>query len=125
MPSPNFHPAYDKYSRKLGYPGPAIQLVCDALVAALENRPHRSDRGIKALEICQSVLLLATDWFGAEAEKSLRQWGLDRSEDIGKIIWGLNVLGITRISDDDKTQDFVGLFDLNADRATWKIRWSG
>ena len=65
------------------------------------------------------------DWFGPEAEETLQEWQLDRSEKLGELVYGLIDAGVMKPRDSDDPSDFVGLFDLDKPQASWALQWPG
>ncbi len=105
-----------------------LQHVMSAVnYAIVERQENDGDEvHIDASEICKMVLSLACrmtayDPTGREALEFLAELNVQRSEDVGLAIDELDRLGLTRADDDDDPSDFIGLFDLAAPMADWKL----
>jgi uncharacterized repeat protein (TIGR04138 family) len=63
---------------------------------------------VSAREFCDHLLHSC----GSESAATLRAYGLRRSEDIGRVVFGLINAGMGRPSESDSEADFQGLFAL-------------
>lgn len=114
----------EQLAESTGYCISAIQFVANALNAALEDRSLLiDDTHTNALGVCRCVLELSVDWFSNHAEATLREWSVVRSEDVGRIVYGLVNAGVTHTSEQDRIEDFDHLFDLDQDQSTWVLKW--
>lgn len=99
----------------------AVVYVLDA-VAAVRRRAAwlaGPDAGpgeiqVTAGQLCDGIRELAFDEFAhrGEALLRLRAWGIESSEDVGRIIYALVSVGHLHTSPEDSPSDFDGLFTL-------------
>jgi uncharacterized repeat protein (TIGR04138 family) len=96
---------------ELGYPRATVLFVLWALSGAATK--HRRERGsdpepLGAREYCEYLLSCR----GEDTRAVLRELGLRRSEDVGRILFALINKGLARRHESDKESDFDGLFVL-------------
>lgn len=109
-PEANLQPFRDLAVR-IGYPVGAVLFVSVALEEACRER--RQDAGPEAgnisdREFCQYLLGCRGEDTGA----ILGELGLRRSEDVGRVVFGLVSAGLARRHESDSDSDFQGLFAL-------------
>ncbi len=95
-----------------GYAPEAIAFVGESLRHAArlfgkEGAEH-DQRHLTAHELVEGMLDLATIRFGLMAELVLREWGLKRAEDVGRITFTLIEVGVFSKQPSDRLEDFVG-----------------
>jgi uncharacterized repeat protein (TIGR04138 family) len=56
---------------------------------------------------------LALREFGRMARTVFRLWGIERTDDVGELVFNLIDAGLMSKTDDDSRADFRGLFDLD------------
>lgn len=101
----------------------AYYFTIDALNRAVETLRVR--RHLSGPELLEGVVRLAHERFGGEALEMLAGWGVSATRDIGLIVHDLIQAGILSSSDDDRPEDFEGVFEL-ADalkEEAWRQRW--
>jgi uncharacterized repeat protein (TIGR04138 family) len=81
----------------------SLQTVLDRL----ENPRHISGR-----ELAAGVRDLALERFGPLARTVLEHWGIHSTEDLGEIVFALVECGILIKQDDDRREDFQGVFSF-------------
>jgi uncharacterized repeat protein (TIGR04138 family) len=109
-PRANLQPFQD-VARQLGYPVGAVLFVIVALVeASKKRRQERPDdaRQMSAQEFCEYLVKCR----GEHTAAILRELGLARSEDAGRIMFGLVSAGLARREETDSKADFQGLYVL-------------
>jgi uncharacterized repeat protein (TIGR04138 family) len=95
-----------------GFTVDAAMFVWDAWNCAwMSNLRPRTARAV-----CDVVRDFADTYFNdrAEALELLREWGIGRSEDIGRIIYAFVAAGWMRAEAGDSVEDFNGLFTLDS-----------
>ena len=99
-------------AKKIGCSTDGLMFVLGALRAASQ---WKEGKEYDANHVCMAVRIHAINYFNnkEEARDLLSSWGLTCGEDIGKIIFGLVERGMIQKSEDDKLEQFSGLFDLN------------
>lgn len=107
------------------YPIEAYQFVLEALHHTQEslgktNHPSREpatevERHISGEELLLGVCDLAKIEFGFLARVVFRQWGVQRTDDVGEIVFNMIEAGLLSKTDRDSRDDFHNLF--NMDRA--------
>lgn len=109
-PEANLQPFRD-VAVQIGYPVGAVLFVRAALEGAL--RKARRERGpggehVSGREICKYLLSYRGEHTGA----ILRELRLQRSEDVGRVVFGLVGAGLAGRQESDSETDFQGLFAL-------------
>ncbi len=69
-------------------------------------------RHISGPELAEGARLLAIEQFGPLARTVLEHWGIHSTLDLGEIVFALVDAGILTKQDDDRLEDFRGLFDF-------------
>lgn len=88
----------------------AYFFILSALHHVLE---HLSEpRHISGRELAEGVRDLALGRFGPMARTVLEYWGIERTADLGEIVFALVECGILLKQDDDSPRDFEALFDF-------------
>jgi 2-amino-4-hydroxy-6-hydroxymethyldihydropteridine diphosphokinase len=109
-------------AQKCGCAQQAVLLVLDAAAVAAAADAESSAGGhpshVNARSLVESLKRFTLDLFDGNAElavSKLETWGIKRSEDVGRIVIAL--IGARRLvpSDNDRADDFNGLFET----ATW------
>src|SRR4051794_17267903 len=75
-----------------------------------EPGPHHHVRGRELLE---GVRDLARREFGLMARTVFHQWGIDRTDDFGEIVFNLVASGLMSKTDEDGPEDFHEIYDLD------------
>jgi uncharacterized repeat protein (TIGR04138 family) len=108
--SVNLQP-FRELAAKIGCSLGAVIFVTAAAVE-LSKKRRGQDGGqtghVSARELCEHLLTCR----GEESTAMLRELGLLRSEDVGRIVFGLVNAGIVRRQESDSEADFQGLFAL-------------
>lgn len=98
----------------------AYEFVCDSVTYTqerLDRYPDEeddpsTDYHVSGAELLRGACELAVQEFGMMAPLVFRQWGLQRTDDFGNVVF--NLIRIDRLSksDRDDIEDFHDLFDL-------------
>ena len=72
----------------------------------------KQPRHISGPELAEGVRTLAIERFGLLARTVLEHWGLHGTKDVGEIVFALVDAGILTTQEDDRPEDFHGLFDF-------------
>lgn len=84
----------------------------------LERSPP-ADRGpeeeyhVSGRELLEGVRDLAQQEFGLMARTVFRIWGINRTDDIGELVFNLVEAGLMSKTSEDQRQDFQGVYDLD------------
>ncbi len=86
------------------------------VLAALEYcQQHRTERGhISGSELAWACRDLARDQFGLLSRTVLSIWGIESTEDIGRIVFVLIEVGLLMPNEGDSIQDFESVYDFEA-----------
>jgi uncharacterized repeat protein (TIGR04138 family) len=76
-----------------------------------ENPPPENH--VSGQELCAGAIDLARREFGRMARVVFRVWGINRTDDIGEIVFNLIDANLLSKQDSDQRADFHGLFDLD------------
>jgi uncharacterized repeat protein (TIGR04138 family) len=111
MPEANLQPVYE-VAHELGCQPATVMFVLGVLTGAVTK--HRRERGseagpLTAGQYCDYLLACRGD----DTPAVLRELGLRRSEDVGRILFALVDKGLARRHESDKESDFDGLFVLD------------
>ncbi len=98
---PRYHPA-------------AYELVRDALhAAAKEFRDENADdQHVSGQELLAGFRDHVLAEYGPMSSLLLEQWGLQRGEDVGNIVYNLIAVGYFGKNDGDSLEDFAGGYDF-------------
>lgn len=97
----------------------AYEFVCEA-VSFTQQRLGRdapdpdADHHVSGEELARGACDLAADQFGLMAPTVFKLWGVERTDDIGEIVFNLIRADKLSRSDKDDPADFRNLFDLPA-----------
>jgi uncharacterized repeat protein (TIGR04138 family) len=99
---------------RTGYPWDAYDFVLRSFprVHARLRGSLRVHAGLSAAEICHGLVEHARTLFGPHAADVLASLRLERSEDIGTIIYGLADHGLLKIEETDRPEDFANVLDV-------------
>lgn len=92
------------------YEGRAYLFVLSALQSVMEELHER--RHISGRELAEGVRRLALERFGPMARTVLEHWGVHTTEDLGEIVFALVDCGVLTKQDEDRREDFEGVFDF-------------
>ncbi|MBV6501250.1 MAG: hypothetical protein CJBNEKGG_03757 [Prosthecobacter sp.] len=91
----------------------AYEFVRDALHVAVKHfREGKEDQHVSGQEVLEGVRLHALEEYGPMALTVLNEWGLERGEDIGNIVYNLIDTGYFGKNDGDSLEDFSGGYDF-------------
>jgi uncharacterized repeat protein (TIGR04138 family) len=91
----------------------AYAIVSESLTVTLSSLAEH--RQLTARECADGVLELAAEYFGVLGNTVLESWGILTSEDIGRIVSQLVEHGAVSLGEDDRIEDFGGLFRVDED----------
>jgi uncharacterized repeat protein (TIGR04138 family) len=83
--------------------------------AVEEEAPPPVDRRhhVSGQELVHGIRALALREFGLMARTVFRQWGIQRTDDFGEMVFNLVEAGLMSKTDEDTRADFRGVFDLD------------
>lgn len=85
-------------------------------------RKAREIRHVSGGELLEGIRELALERFGPVAKTVLEQWGVQRTEDFGEIVFQLVERGLLGKTDADKRSDFARGYDFE-DAFVRKFDW--
>lgn len=100
-----------------------LQFVRAAIDLTARDTELAAKGHVTAEGVCRVLLEMSVDEFGAEGKQVLIEWGIERSEDVGLIVYRLLKAGYVKAVVDDPIEKFECLFDLNQSVESWKIKW--
>jgi len=80
----------------------------DFTVRRLEKQRHVSGK-----ELLEGIREFAIDEFGPMAKTVLNGWGIQRTEDIGEIVFNMVETGLLGKTDEDSRADFANGYDFD------------
>lgn len=101
----------------------AYYFTLDALNSSVEELAIR--RHLSGPEVLDGVVRLAHQRFGEQAANVLGAWGISSTRDVGVIVYDLIEAGILSKTEDDRLEDFEGVFDLAEalQEESWRQKW--
>ncbi|MEL6311789.1 MAG: Minf_1886 family protein [Pseudomonadota bacterium] len=69
-------------------------------------------RHVSGVDLCLGLKDLAIERYGPLARTVLEHWNVHTTEDFGRLVFALIDAGILRKTDDDRYDDFVGVYDF-------------
>ena len=92
----------------------AYEFVSNALTFTLSCAPREPGRKhVTGQELSHGIRRYALQEFGPLAREVLRYWGLNSTADFGEIVYNLIDIGLMGKSDEDRREDFHGVYDLD------------
>ncbi|QDT64523.1 Minf_1886 family protein [Calycomorphotria hydatis] len=91
----------------------ALQYTQEKLERTAAHVINEEDAHISGQELCDGLRELAIDKFGLLASTVLSQWGIESTDDIGRIVFELIERGEMRKTDRDTLTDFMGLYEFS------------
>ena len=89
------------------------KMVGRAAEPTRENVP--AENHVSGQELCAGAIDLARREFGRMARVVFRLWGINRTDDIGEIVFNLIDASLLSKQESDRRSDFHALFDLDAE----------
>jgi uncharacterized repeat protein (TIGR04138 family) len=74
----------------------------------------KTRRHITGREIAFGLRALAIEQFGPLARDVWRHWGINRTRDWGHVVYNLIDAGLLHKNDDDRIDDFDGIYDVDS-----------
>lgn len=109
---------WDKIKRKFGYITPeALEFVRQGLSHTVQTihgdvAPDDDSRNVSGQQLCLGLRDFAIKQYGLLARTVLGRWGINRTDDFGRIVFAMIDLGLMRKTDDDSMEDFRGVYDF-------------
>ena len=88
----------------------AYPFIFEALRYTLNSIGEK--RHVSGRELAEGIRDYAKDQFGGLAKMVLEQWGMHKTDDFGEIVFHLVDHGLMGKTDDDRKEDFNGVFDF-------------
>lgn len=98
-------------ARNPRYQEAAYVFVLSALNYVLERLVE--PRHISGREMAEGVRDLALERFGPMARTVLEHWGIERTDDVGEIVFALVEMGVLIKQDEDTRDDFIDVFSFD------------
>jgi uncharacterized repeat protein (TIGR04138 family) len=92
------------------YHGKAYLFLLSALHDVMEGLTE--PRHISGSELAEGARALAMKQFGPLARTVLEHWGIHSTEDMGEIVFALVEAGVLIKEEEDRAEDFRGIFDF-------------
>jgi len=93
----------------------AYVFVIEALYRRVEKLKKETDevRHLTAKELLEAIRKLGWERYGRLAKTVFEHWGVKDTADFGEIVFNLIDVGEFSKTEDDKREDFAGIFDLD------------
>jgi len=87
----------------------------DFIRHALDYTVQKSDnpRHVSGQELLEGIREFALQQFGPMTKTTLDQWGVQRTEDIGEIVFNMVETGVLGRTDEDSRADFANGYDFD------------
>ena len=72
-----------------------------------------AERHISGQELCEAIRRYALSQYGLLAKSVLNHWGINSTGDFGEIVFNLIDIGQMRKTDNDRREDFDGVYDFD------------
>ncbi len=98
------------------YPPQAFVFVQEGLRCTadrLHGEGASGDRHVSGQQLSLGLKDYAVDQYGLLARTVLDSWGVRRTEDFGKIVFAMVEAGVLRKTDEDRAEDFIGVFEFD------------
>ena len=94
---------------------PAVREFLDHALRISQKKFAKSgdDAHISPQQLLDGIRELALKEFGMMSIPVFRHWGINSTEDFGRIVWDLIERGEMRRTDRDQLSDFSGVFDFD------------
>ncbi len=94
------------------------------VLRSIEHCRRRLSRAghVSGRELLESSRLLAIDEFGPMAKSVLNHWGIESTEDIGRIVFLMVENDLLSKTEEDRLEDFRDAFDFETEFVR-KYRW--
>jgi len=89
----------------------AYIFVLDGLVFHLSRLGEK--RHVNGRELSTGLLLFAQKQFGPLARSVFRNWGINATDDFGRIVYNLIEIGVMNKQPEDRLEDFFGVADVD------------
>lgn len=76
---------------------------------------RRKRRHLTARELLEGIRTLGWERYGRLAKQVFESWGVRSTRDFGEIVFNLIEAGEFTKTDEDRKEDFVGVFDFDRD----------
>lgn len=93
-----------------------VRRVLDYTVHSVHVDPDQLDeveRHVSGQQFCEGLQRFAVDQYGLLARTVLRRWRINRTEDLGQIVFAMVDGGLMQATENDTLHDFDGVFDLD------------
>jgi uncharacterized repeat protein (TIGR04138 family) len=77
-----------------------------------EEEEAQAERHLTGQQLCEAIRRYALEQYGLMAETVLKNWGITSTSDFGEIVFNLIRIGQMRKTQDDKREDFDGVYDF-------------
>ena len=78
-----------------------------------EDESGRVERHISGQQLCEAARLYALEQYGYMAKTVLNSWGVQSTHDLGEVVFEMIELGMMRMSDKDRREDFDNVYDFD------------
>ena len=98
------------------YPPEAYDFVQRGLAHTAQivhgEKDPADDRHVSGQQLCLGLKDFAIKQYGLLARTVLNRWNIQRTDDFGRIVFGMIDQGLMRKTDEDTLEDFRGVYDF-------------
>jgi uncharacterized repeat protein (TIGR04138 family) len=109
---------WDDIKGRFGYIAPeAFEFIRQGLAHTVrtihgEIPGDDESRNVSGQQLCLGLRDYAIRQYGMLARTVLERWGINRTDDFGRIVFAMVDMGLMRKTDEDRLDDFRGVFDF-------------
>lgn len=91
-----------------------VQQALDFTMRRRQKRePHSRSRHVSGQELLEGIREFALEQYGPMARLLFKEWGIEECHHFGEIVFQLVDYGVLGKTEDDKLEDFYGVYDFD------------
>lgn len=90
-----------------------VRTIHGEAAASTVPAPGDESRHVNGQQLCLGLKDYAIKRYGLLARTVLGRWGIQRTDDFGRIVFAMIDVGIMRKTAEDSMEDFCGVFDFD------------
>ena len=90
-----------------------VRMVHGDAAASMTPPPGDESRHVNGQQLCLGLKDFAVKRYGLLARTVFSRWGVNRTDDFGRIVFAMIDAGVMRKTADDTLEDFSGVFDFD------------
>lgn len=90
----------------------ALQYAQEAIYPDSDPTEEGEERHLTGQQLCEAIREFSRNQYGMLAKTVLNDWGINKTDDFGEIVYNLIEIGLMKKSDSDRKEDFNGAYDF-------------